>query len=97
MEGFNNGGQTPAYGNEKTEIQMKNYTTSSDKKASEIIIELQNKNANLRMGLGKLLKICEDTKQHLVSPVWMQQIGFAKQMFTETDPNVKDRPIPLNQ
>ena len=35
---------------------MKNDTTSSDKRASEIIIELQNKNANLRMGLGKLLK-----------------------------------------
>lgn len=76
---------------------MKNDTTSSDKRASEIIIELQNKNANLRMGLGKLLKICEDTKQHLVSEVWAQQIGFAKQMFIETDLNVKEKPVPLNQ
>lgn len=77
---------------------MKNDTTlDSFKRATEMIIELQNKNAKLRMGLGKLLKICENTKQHLVSEVWQQQIGYAKQMFIETDPNVKDKPIPLHQ
>lgn len=79
---------------------MKNDTTSSDKRASEIIIDLQNKNANLRMGLGKLLKICENTKQHLVSEVWQQQIGISREIFIATDPNIKeikDSYIPLNQ
>lgn len=66
---------------------MINDTTSSEKRASDIIIELQNKNAKLRMGLGKLLNICDNTKQHLVNEVWQQQIGYAKQMFEETDPN----------
>jgi hypothetical protein len=69
----------------------------SEKKATEMIIELQNKNAKLRMGLGKLLKICENTKQHLVSEVWQQQIGYANQMFIETDPNIKKMTIPLHQ
>lgn len=74
MEVFNNGGQTPAHGNEKS--------------ASQYIMELQDKNAKLRLGLGKLLKICFNTKMQNESPVWMQQIGFAKQMFDETDPNL---------
>lgn len=69
---FKNGNQTPAYGNEKT--------------ASQMIIELQNKNAKLRLGLGTLLKICLDTGMINESEVWMQQIVFAKQMFDETDP-----------
>ena len=76
---------------------MKNDTTSSEKRASEIIIELQDKNASLRMGLGKLLKICDNTKQHLVSEAWMQQIGYAKEMFAKTDPNTKKNNIPLHQ
>ena len=54
---------------------------------SDYIIELQDKNAKLRLGLGKLLKICKNTKMQHESPVWMQQIGFAQQMFDETDPN----------
>lgn len=69
---FKNGNQTPAYGNEKT--------------ASQMIIELQDKNAKLRLGLGKLLKICLDTGMINESEVWSQQIGFAKQMLDETDP-----------
>lgn len=60
-----------------------------EKTSSEYIIELQDKNAKLRLGLGKLLNICFNTKQHHVSEVWKQQIGFAKQMFDETDPNNK--------
>jgi hypothetical protein len=57
----------------------------SHKKATRIIIKLQNKNAKLRLGLGKLLKICENTKMQNVSEGWLQQIGFAKQMFNETE------------
>ena len=63
----------------------------SFKKASRMIIELQDKNAKLRLGLGKLLKICLNTKMQNESPVWMQQIGFAKQMFDETDPWNKNK------
>jgi hypothetical protein len=59
----------------------------SHKKATKIIIDLQNKNAKLRLGLGKLLQICENTKMENVSEVWQQQIGFAKQMFYETEYN----------
>jgi len=58
-----------------------------EKTASQMIMELQDKNAKLRLGLGKLLKICENNKMHMKSEVWDQQIGFAKQMFIETDPN----------
>ncbi len=61
----------------------------SHKKATEIIIDLQNKNAKLRIGLGKLIQICENTKMQNVSEVWKQQIGFAKQMFYETEANKK--------
>ncbi|MEM3715424.1 MAG: hypothetical protein QXF82_10805 [Nitrososphaeria archaeon] len=61
----------------------------SFKKSTRMIAELQDKNAKLRLGLGKLLKICLNTKMQNESPVWMQQIGFAKQMFDETDPNNK--------
>lgn len=59
----------------------------SFKKSTKMIIELQDKNAKLRLGLGKLLKICLNTKMQNESEVWMQQIGFAKQMYDETDPN----------
>ena len=70
---FNYGNQTPSYGNEKT--------------ANQVIIELQDKNTKLRLGLGKLLELCENTGMQNESEVWMQRIGFAKQMFIETDPN----------
>src|SRR5690554_598030 len=43
---FKNGNQTPAHGNEKT--------------ASQMIMELQDKNAKLRLGLGKLLQLCKN-------------------------------------
>jgi Holliday junction resolvasome RuvABC DNA-binding subunit len=69
---FNNGNQIPSTGNKKT--------------AHQIIIDLQDKNAKLRHGLGKLIQICENTKMQKESEVWMQTIGFAKQMFNETDP-----------
>jgi hypothetical protein len=59
------------------------------KKSTEMIIDLQNKNAKLRLGLGKLLEICFNCKMQNESQVWMQQMGFAKQMFDETDPNDK--------
>lgn len=73
--GFNNGGQNAAWGNEKT--------------ASQIIIDLQDKSIKLRLGLGKLLKMCDDTRMQKESEAWSQEIEFAKQMFTETDPNNK--------
>ena len=61
----------------------------SHKKATEIIIDLQNKNAKLRIGLCKLLKMCDNYKMQDVSEIWWQQIGFAKQMFYETESNKK--------
>lgn len=54
-----------------------------------MIIELQDKNAKLRLGLGKLLAICENTNMVNQSEIWQQQIGFAKQMYNETDANKK--------
>lgn len=50
----------------------------SHKKATEMIIDLQNKNAKLRIALLKLTNLCDNTKQHLVSEVWQQRIGYAK-------------------
>jgi len=63
---------------------------NSHQKATRMIIELQNKNAELRMGLGKLLKICQDTNMQDESEIWAQQIGFAKQIYIETDANKKN-------
>lgn len=58
-----------------------------EKTTSDYIIELQDRNAKLRLGLGKLLKICKETKLQEDSEVWMQQIEFAQQIFDETDIN----------
>ena len=57
------------------------------KTSTKTIIDLQNKNAKLRMGLVKLLKMCDNYKMQDVSVIWWQQIGFAKQMLSETDEN----------
>ncbi len=57
----------------------------SFKRATEMIIKLQDKNASLRFGLGTLLKICIDTNMHNESEVWQQNIGIAKEMFEKTD------------
>jgi len=62
---------------------------NSHQKATRMIIELQDKNAKLRLGLGKLLKICLDKGMKNESEIWQQQIGFAKQMYDETDPSKK--------
>lgn len=62
---------------------------NSHQKATRMIIELQDKNAKLRLGLGKLLAICENTNMQNQSEIWQQQIGFAKQMYNETDANKK--------
>lgn len=62
----------------------------SHKKATEMIIKLQNKNAKLRLALLKLTTLCDNTKQHLVSEIWQQQIGYAKQIIEETDPFFKN-------
>lgn len=72
---FNNGNQTPAYGNEKT--------------ASQMIMELQAKNAKLRIGLGKLLQLCKNTKMNEQNEIWRHYMGLAQQMMDETDPNGK--------
>lgn len=70
---FKNGNQTPAYGNEK--------------RASDMIIELQNKNGTLRLALGQLLKLCENTKMQDQSETWRHMIGVAKKAMHDTDPN----------
>ena len=72
---FKNGNQMPSYGNEKT--------------ASQYIVELQNKNAELRLALGKLLKLCENTKMQDQSETWWHMIGVAKEAMDKTDPNGK--------
>lgn len=59
----------------------------SHKIATEMIIRLQNQNARLRFAILKLTTISDNTKQHLVSEVWNQQIGFAKQVIEETETN----------
>ena len=58
---------------------------SAHQKATQMIIDLQDKNAKLRFGLGKLLAICDNTNQRLISEVWQQKIGIAKQVFEETE------------
>ena len=72
---FKNGNQIPAHG--------------SEKKASQMIIDLQDKNAKLRLGLGKLLQLCKNTKMNEQDEVWNHYIGLAQQMMDETDPNGK--------
>ena len=57
----------------------------SFKKSSEMIVALQNKNAKLRFAILKLTTLCDNTKQHLVSETWAQQIGYAKQIIKETE------------
>jgi hypothetical protein len=66
---FTNGGQIPAHGNEKTNEQL--------------VSELSQKNRNLRRALNKLIELCDNTKQQNAGEVWMQRIGFAKQMLDE--------------
>ena len=66
---FTNGGQIPAHGNEKDAVQL--------------ITELSQKNRNLRRALNKLIELCDNTKMQNESEVWMQRIGFAKQMLDE--------------
>lgn len=66
---FTNGGQIPAHGNEKTNEQL--------------VVELYQKNRNLRRGLNKLIELCDNTEQQNVSEIWAQRIGFAKQMISE--------------
>ena len=72
---FKNGNQIPAHG--------------SEKKASQMIIDLQDKNARLRLGLGKLLQLCKNTKMNEQDEVWNHYVGLAQQMMDETDPNGK--------
>ena len=70
---FKNGNQTPAYG--------------SEKRASDMILELQNKNATLRLALGKLLKLCENTKMQDQSETWWHMMGVAKEAMNDIDQN----------
>lgn len=66
---FTNGGQIPAYGNEKTNDQL--------------ISELSQRNRNLKRALNKLIELCDNTKQHNVSEIWFQRIGFAKEILKD--------------
>ena len=61
----------------------------STDKASQMIIDLQDKNVKLRIGLGKLLQICKNTKMNEESESWSHFMGLAQQMMDETDPNGK--------
>lgn len=72
---FKNGNQIPAHWNEK--------------KASQMISNLQDKNAKLRLALGKLLQLCKNTKMNQQDEVWKHYMGLAQQMMDETDPNGK--------
>ncbi len=72
---FKNGNQISAHGNEKTARQM--------------IIDLQDNNAKLRLGLGKLLQLCKNTKMNQQDEVWNHYMCLAQQMMDETDPNGK--------
>jgi hypothetical protein len=62
---------------------------NSSDKASQMIIDLQDKNAKLRLGLGKLLQVCKNTKMNERSEIWNHYMGLAQQMMDETDPNGK--------
>lgn len=52
-------------------------------KADQLIDELSQKNRNLHRALNKLIELCDNTKMHNQSEIWMQRIGFAKQMLEE--------------
>lgn len=56
----------------------------SFKKATNMIVELQNKNCELRMALINLITLCDNTKQHLESEIWFQKIAYAKQIIEKT-------------
>ena len=56
----------------------------SHKRSTQMIIELQNKNANLKLALLKLTTLCDNTKQHLVGEIWQQQIGYAKEILNKS-------------
>lgn len=57
---------------------------NSHQKATRMIIELQDKNAKLRFALLSLTTLYDNTRQHLDSEIWMQKIGYAKQIVEET-------------
>lgn len=62
---------------------------NSTDKSSQMIIDLQDKNVKLRLGLGKLLQICKNTKMNEASESWNHFMGLAQQIMDETDPNGK--------
>lgn len=54
------------------------------KKATNMILKLQNKNCELRMALLNLITLCDNTKQHMESEIWFQKIAYAKQIIEKT-------------
>jgi hypothetical protein len=58
-------------------------------RAYQMIIDLQDKNAKLRLGLGKLLQVCKNTKMNDQSESLNHYMGLAQQIMDETDPNGK--------
>lgn len=85
-------GKCSKCGRKLTEYDLNfKYPNSMDshKKASKMIQDLQNKNATLRLALGKLLRLCENTKMQDVSETWWHFMGVAKEAMHETDPNSK--------
>ena len=72
-----------------TAVAVNACASDSFKKASETIIQLQNKNASLKMqnndlrvALTKLVEICDNTNQKDVSEIWWFRIGLAKEALT---------------
>ena len=66
---------------------------SSDKRASDMIIKLQEEKAYLRLVLGKLTRLCEDSHLQDESEDWYLMIGAAKEAMYNTDPNKKQSRI----
>jgi len=59
------------------------------KTANQIIIDLQNKNANLRLSLGILLKSCHDIKEENRTLLFDISVQIGLNTMEETDPNKK--------
>lgn len=72
-----------------------NKAINAVKDATQMIIALQDKNAKLRLGLGKLLQLCKNTRMQDRSETWNHYIGVAQQVMDETDPNGKWKEIKL--
>jgi len=67
----------------------------SFQRASENITRLQDEKMTLRLALGKLLSLCENTKMQDKNETWHHFMGVAKEALAETDINRKYEKINL--